>query len=267
MAKGSDMQRSQFTVSSRNPGCRVISRRKSPPFTCVKTFGFTLIELLVVIAIIAVLAAILFPVFSQAREKARQTACLSNVKQLGLGILMYAQDSDEMLPPTQNDSFVLWPDLIYPYIKNNQVRVCPSDLGKSTVVSPDGTTLLPPNSYGLNELTFVDDTDFLPDPPPPSPVLAAFQTPAATVMMGEMGTQDDLITPRPNAFKLTVPDDDLNDEYDARPAGRHFSRANVTLMDGHAKAMRLEQFYVGQTPADLWFCANPEDVNNCNSGN
>src|SRR5438132_3273033 len=60
--------------------------------------GFTLIELLVVIAIIAILAAILFPVFAQARDKARQTACLSNLKQLSLGVLMYAQDYDEVLP-------------------------------------------------------------------------------------------------------------------------------------------------------------------------
>jgi prepilin-type N-terminal cleavage/methylation domain-containing protein len=229
--------------------------------------GFTLIELLVVIAIIAVLAAILFPVFAQAREKARQTYCLSNVKQLTLGVIMYAQDYDEMLPPTQNDSFMLWPDLINPYIKNNQVRVCISDLGKPTNPAPNSNTLLPANSYGLNELTFVDDTDSLPNPPPPGPVLATFTTPAATVMMGEMGTQDDLITPRPNAFKLTVPDDNLNDQYDARPAARHFSRANLGLMDGHSKAFRLEQFYVGQTPPDLWFCANPADVNACNSGN
>ena len=63
--------------------------------------GFTLIELLVVIAIISILAAILFPVFAKAREKARQAACMSNEKQLALGVLMYAQDNDEVLPPTQ----------------------------------------------------------------------------------------------------------------------------------------------------------------------
>jgi prepilin-type processing-associated H-X9-DG protein len=180
---------------------------------------------------------------------------------------MYSEDYDEMLPPTQNDSFVLWPDIIYSYVKNNQIRICLSDLGKPTNPAPVGRGLLPANTYGLNELTFVDDTDYLPGPPAPSPTLAAFQTPTATIMLGEMGTQDDLKTSRPNAFKLTAPDDSLNDQYDARPSARHFSRANVTFMDGHSKALRLDQFYTGQTPRDLWFCANPEDVNSCGSAN
>ena len=88
--------------------------------------GFTLIELLVVIAIIAILAAILFPVFAKAREKARQTSCLSNVKQLGLGLMMYAQDYDEKMPsylppwpaiPAGNE-YCDWWNGIYPYTKN-----------------------------------------------------------------------------------------------------------------------------------------------------
>ncbi|MGM0491747.1 MAG: DUF1559 domain-containing protein, partial [Armatimonadota bacterium] len=85
--------------------------------------GFTLIELLVVIAIIAILAAILFPVFARAREKARQTSCLSNVKQLMIGVQMYAQDYDERLP---RHGFPRWTIKIYPYVNNVQVYSCPS---------------------------------------------------------------------------------------------------------------------------------------------
>ncbi|MCS7264937.1 MAG: DUF1559 domain-containing protein [Armatimonadetes bacterium] len=104
-------------------------------------YGFTLIELLVVIAIIAILAAILFPVYSQVREKARQTSCLSNVKQIGLGIQIYTQDFDEMVvrnayadpprvpegPHFTNCSTPRWMDVIQPYVKNTEMFNCPSD--------------------------------------------------------------------------------------------------------------------------------------------
>ncbi len=91
-----------------------------------KRKGFTLIELLVVIAIIAILAAILFPVFAQAREKARQTSCLSNMKQIGLGFLMYTQDYDGLLPCTRdNEPYVAF-TRAQPYLKNRQIFKCPS---------------------------------------------------------------------------------------------------------------------------------------------
>jgi prepilin-type N-terminal cleavage/methylation domain-containing protein/prepilin-type processing-associated H-X9-DG protein len=99
--------------------------------------GFTLIELLVVIAIIAILAAILFPVFARAREAARKTSCLNNLKQLGTGIMMYAQDYDESVPSTQfggmqttpawanyNWSYVFV--MLEPYLKNTNILACPS---------------------------------------------------------------------------------------------------------------------------------------------
>ena len=115
----------------------------------VQNRAFTLIELLVVIAIIAILAAILFPVFAQAREKARQTSCLSNVKQMGTAAMMYAQDYDEVLPETgwqgpcssvgeppqgATDNFFSgvfsFPLAIQPYAKNRNILVCPSDPDK-----------------------------------------------------------------------------------------------------------------------------------------
>ena len=92
----------------------------------MRTRGFTLIELLVVIAIIAILAAILFPVFAKAREKARQSSCLSNVKQIGLGFMMYAQDYDERLPGGNVSGTGTWYNAIAPYLKNTQILTCPS---------------------------------------------------------------------------------------------------------------------------------------------
>jgi prepilin-type N-terminal cleavage/methylation domain-containing protein/prepilin-type processing-associated H-X9-DG protein len=102
--------------------------------------GFTLIELLVVIAIIAILAAILFPVFAQARDKARSTACLSNTKQIGLAFMQYVQDYDETLPPSRMNTATTgdasgsrhtpWSVTIYPYTKNVGIFTCPSDPNK-----------------------------------------------------------------------------------------------------------------------------------------
>jgi prepilin-type N-terminal cleavage/methylation domain-containing protein len=112
-----------------------------------RTRGFTLIELLVVIAIIAILAAILFPVFARAREKARLTSCLSNMKQCSLAILMYIQDYDETFPRVPNvaepflnpkatqdkQGWLYWAQMIAPYVKNQRILACPSDSGLPNV--------------------------------------------------------------------------------------------------------------------------------------
>jgi prepilin-type N-terminal cleavage/methylation domain-containing protein/prepilin-type processing-associated H-X9-DG protein len=89
--------------------------------------GFTLIELLVVIAIIAILAAILFPVFARARENARRASCQSNLKQIGLGFAQYVQDYDEIMPATDRGTNLKWMDTVQTYVKNYQIFRCPSD--------------------------------------------------------------------------------------------------------------------------------------------
>jgi len=107
--------------------------------------GFTLIELLVVIAIIAILAAILFPVFARAREKARQTSCLSNVKQISLAVQMYASDYDDYVVAVNNENGGPWYNVLNAYIKNSQIWVCPS----YPTVSPGYAYNYPHGSYRL----------------------------------------------------------------------------------------------------------------------
>jgi prepilin-type N-terminal cleavage/methylation domain-containing protein/prepilin-type processing-associated H-X9-DG protein len=114
--------------------------------------GFTLIEMLVVIAIIAILAAILFPVFSRARAKARQAGCMSNIQQVGMAILLYAQDHGEILPAwcfgtlSGNDNgpaqgAYTWDTVIQPYMKNIQILTCPDSPYGRTVTEKNGGTM------------------------------------------------------------------------------------------------------------------------------
>jgi prepilin-type N-terminal cleavage/methylation domain-containing protein/prepilin-type processing-associated H-X9-DG protein len=151
--------------------------------------GFTLIELLVVIAIIAILAAILFPVFAQAREQARKTSCLSNVKQIGLGHAMYVQDYDETFLIAWGDPAGVWTDLLQPYIKNGQpneaagvswnrsngIFHCPSDGEGPSVVSYTNNALI----VGAGNETYGPGNWFPPE------TLASIDKPASVVLVGD----------------------------------------------------------------------------------
>ncbi|MGE5530876.1 MAG: DUF1559 domain-containing protein [Bacteroidota bacterium] len=202
--------------------------------------GFTLIELLVVIAIIAILAAILFPVFAKAREKARQSSCLSNVKQLGLGMLMYVQDYDEMFFWSQSrwlggtygvnpvvpgapdlnwhatygyqDS---WVSEIAPYIKNTQIYRCPS---RSTPVCMGC-------DYGIPHFGFASPGTRV-DLFYTRPALGKFTRPAQTMMLTENKAG---VNP---AYCMAA----------AYPAcdARHNEGGNVGFIDGHAKWLKFD---------------------------
>ena len=217
--------------------------------------GFTLIELLVVIAIIAILAAILFPVFATAREKARQISCLSNMKQLGLGFTQYQQDNDELGPnvtdgnPGQNEtggwmyvlstttpSFDPTKGSIYPYVKSAQVFVCPDDsVGR---LSGDSYALNGCVNYfntanaGTKDVTCADGTLCQRS----GKSLAAITNSAGTMLLGEEAAIG-------GATIRTSSTDDayLNPKTNNRGAGgsgmsiRHSNGSNILYFDGHAK--------------------------------
>ena len=146
--------------------------------------GFTLIELLVVIAIIAILAAILFPVFAKVREKARQTSCLSNEKQLGLAFTQYTQDNDETFQCDYDNGGQGWAGRLYPYVQSTGVFACPDDATNATVATAYKV------SYGMNGNLFGN----------PNPAigtyygttyanLASDTAPASTVLLFEIQNQ------------------------------------------------------------------------------
>ena len=147
-----------------------------------KRKGFTLIELLVVIAIIAILAAILFPVFQKVRENARKTACLSNLKQIGLAVTQYTQDYDENYPTGYVGILGQgWAGTVYPYIKSTDVFHCPDD---PTTKQTNGSVISYPVSYSGN-LNFMRRDPGNATDPHSGQSLASLSSPARTVMLCE----------------------------------------------------------------------------------
>ncbi len=206
--------------------------------------GFTLIELLVVIAIIAILAAILFPVFARAREKARQTSCLSNVKQTALAMMMYAQDYDEVYPIAYyyDAGFAnewAWDThlnygtgaselgIIGPYTKNNQLNQCPSFQGVQTWGRPH-------TGYAYNT-SYIGHGQFETRVIPAS--LGEVDRPTETVLLCDSAYWSTFGTPAlAGCNYLRAPLDGSYSFVGPNVHFRHNGAANVAYCDGHAKA-------------------------------
>jgi prepilin-type N-terminal cleavage/methylation domain-containing protein/prepilin-type processing-associated H-X9-DG protein len=225
--------------------------------------AFTLIELLVVIAIIAILAAILFPVFARARENARRASCQSNLKQIGLGVMMYVQDYDEKYPLNKQvrstldsswttvpsgdfatSSSIFWPLFIEPYTKSAQVFRCPSSSYSGVAVY---------GHYGVNRIVLVDASAA-------SVALAAVPSVATTYMMMDAGlyamnpTDVKRIdsgascgylpgTGPGSAANLPAIACSLSGLQDDYASGRHFDGVNMAFADGHVKWLKSQLVY------------------------
>jgi prepilin-type N-terminal cleavage/methylation domain-containing protein/prepilin-type processing-associated H-X9-DG protein len=221
-----------------------------------KARGFTLIELLVVIAIIAILAAILFPVFAKAREKARAISCTSNLKQIGLATLMYEEDNDERMFPYNGDcnadgsvcqyydgtakvstsggstTYTLDPTsgLLQPYIKNNQLQICPDAISNRQSYPPclgygiNAAFYIPLNDFGFSGYASAGDLPIAD---------SKINEPANTILLADAATYNY------NPKYLANSDTLFPSFFAATAAGRHTNFSNSLFMDGHVKAMHV----------------------------
>ncbi len=249
--------------------------------------GFTLIELLVVIAIIAILAAILFPVFAQAREKARAIACLSNTKQLAIGVVQYAQDYDEVLPVAGYNAQLRgrWQWQIFPYVKNEQVFTCPN-LASNPWKAPTVAGRLGQNdrggygwSYALGTAVPTTATD-VQRAAGSGYSLAQIAKPADTLIIGDTGFTG--TSPAAAGWAMLAADPRKPASGSATQPGlypqfRHHTtrtkpaqggvslpiegRANFVFLDGHAKSLSTGQAMLSAAVEDGQRL-NPETVPN-----
>ncbi len=227
----------------------------------VKRHGFTLIELLVVIAIIAILAAILFPVFAQARSKARQATCLSNGKQVGLAISMYAQDYDETLPgnempmaglsqplgwmqpfdPAVPLTYRVWAREIMPYARNMGVFRCPETKPRSS----DGPCDPANNTCEVANTPGAGTTNYLMNGVVDSRSLAVVPAPADIILVHEVRNYNRVAQQKP--YMITEGSKRLatgitHAYYDFL----HNAGANLVFCDGHVKWQRKDQIRVAE---------------------
>lgn len=209
--------------------------------------GFTLIELLVIIAIISLLAAILFPVFGRARENARRISCLSNLKQIGIGMLQYLQDYDEVYPMHFNGP-ERWPQMMHPYVKSMQVYQCPSRPGFTYTGNYATAGQI---AYGMN---YWLNSYYYPSMAEKGIKVATVQRTSETVWIAEingvpLGSDPALVNEYqcyPSYFGRIYNPASTTYGFDAAPeakgrlATRHFEGVNVVWADGHAKWTKRE---------------------------
>lgn len=221
------------------------------PTSKASRYGFTLIELLVVIAIIAILAAILFPVFARARENARRTSCSSNLRQVGLAVKQYLQDSDDKYPliwvsstgPYTAGNPYGWADAIQPYMKSTQLLQCPSESGgPNSDPSADGYT-----DYFFNPQLNKVQADLYIQIPGTGTITgvesglseAALLFSSQTVMAGDgPGSGNARTTTSGTAPPMAGPGLAHFDAVENRPAQSHLEGMNVVFADSHVKWYR-----------------------------
>ncbi|HEY3398918.1 MAG TPA: prepilin-type N-terminal cleavage/methylation domain-containing protein [Armatimonadota bacterium] len=214
--------------------------------------GFTLIELLVVIAIIAILAAILFPVFARARAKAQQANCLSNMKQIGLANAMYMSDNDQRamnwyrnsfsntLPAVDTNSM---PALLAPYSKNDQMFFCPSVSLTPSATQPG---LARGRSYHINVACLSGGAGGFGNNFTPVKDNAMNAVNVAIALDGDALGGEDWASPR---YADHIPDSIAGGNW--KVSDRHNGGANIAYYDGHAKWLKFESLWISYTGNQL----------------